>query len=113
MDGIKLDKIEIEGTVYVPIDSVNKHLNHTGEIKIVVLQRGWVYIGRLEKDGDWFRLHNAYCIRVWGTTKGLVELADGKTEKTVLDKCNGIVEFHPYTIINTISVNEELWKELL
>ena len=105
---MKIDDIE-----YVRKDSISSHKNFDSEIKIAVLQRGWVYIGRFEMSGDMCKLHNAYCIRVWGTTDGLPELADGPTEKTILDKCNGVVEFHAFTIINTITVNEEAWKELL
>lgn len=83
-------------------------------IKIVVLQRGWVLIGKFERDGDQCRLHQASVIRNWGTTKGLGELAkDGPTSSTKLDKCNGLVEFEALTMVLLISVDESKWQNAL
>ena len=52
---------------------------------IVVLDRGFVYVGDVSCDSDWCVIRNAKNIRVWGTTKGLGELVGGPTSKTVLD----------------------------
>jgi hypothetical protein len=106
-----IDKITVEGKDYVPADSVQEH---DGEIKIVILQRGWIMIGRFERDGSDCKLHNASIIRKWGTTKGLGELANnGKTSDTVLDKCHGIVFFDVLTIVATIDCNKEVWEKVL
>lgn len=112
-DKIKItdDQIEINGKVYVPKTSQSQ--NFTGSIKIVVLQRGWVYIGKFERTGNDCKLYNAFCIRTWGTTKGLAELVNGVTSLTKLDKCDGIVEFDWLTVVHTITVNEESWKTLI
>lgn len=85
-----------------------------GDIKIVILQRGWVMIGRFERNGSDCKLHNASVIRNWGTTKGLGELAiEGKKKDTKLDKCGGLVEFDYLTVVATINVDQSLWaKEL-
>lgn len=104
---LKIDDVE-----YVRKDLANKSPNYTGEIRIVILQRGWVYIGRFSKTENLCQLKNAYCIRTWGTTKGLQELVNGATSKTVLDKCDGVVEFDWLTIIHTITVNESKWQQL-
>ena len=106
----QIDEVKIDGKIYVP---KNSQIEHTGEIKIVVLQRGWVYVGRFEKDGQNCKLHNASCIRVWGTSKGLPELVDGITTLTKLDRCAGVVEFNELTIVFTITVNQDKWKVLL
>ena len=45
-----------------------------------------IYIGRFERNGNDCKLHNAYNIRTWGTTKGLCELVNGATSSTKLDK---------------------------
>lgn len=103
-----INELEINGTVYVPKESVK--LEYTGEIKIVILQRGWIYIGRFERNGNDCKLHNSYCIRTWGTTKGLAELVNGATSSTKLDKCEGVVEFDWLTVVHTITVNPEKWK---
>ena len=42
------NKVVINGKTYVPENS-QKSPNYSGPIKIVVLQRGWVYIGRFER----------------------------------------------------------------
>ena len=106
----KINEIVIDGTTYVPKGSEVKECE--GDIKIVVLQRGWVYIGRFERNGNDCKLHNSYCIRVWGTTQGLAELVNGPTSSTKLDKCNGVVEFDWLTTVFTISVNKESWKQI-
>jgi len=82
----------------------------SSDIKIVILQRGWIYIGRMERQGNECKLFNASIIRKWGTTKGLGELVHGPLQETILDKCDGMVEFHYLTIINTICVDPEKWK---
>lgn len=97
-------EIKIDGVIYVPKDSFQ------GDIKIVILQRGWVYIGKFERTGNDCKLFNSSCIRIWGTTKGLQELVNGATSTTVLDKCDGVVEFDWLTVVHTISVNAEKWS---
>jgi hypothetical protein len=109
MSKTEINEVEINGIQYVRKDSVNIPKEFDGDIKIVVLQRGWVYIGRFERNGNDCKLHNAYCIRVWGTTKGLQELVNGATSSTKLDKCEGIVEFDWLTVIHTITVNKSKW----
>lgn len=105
-----MEQITVNGKTYYSEPSKE----NSGEIKIVVLQRGWVLIGRFEKDGENCKLHNASVVRSWGTTMGLGELAEkGKLKDTKLDKCNGLVEFNILTVVLTISVNEELWKKEL
>ena len=102
-------EIEINKVKYVRKDSVMK-TEHIGDIKIVILQRGWVYVGRFERTGNDCKLHNASCIRTWGTTKGLQELVNGATSSTKLDKCEGVVEFDWLTVVHTITCNASAWK---
>lgn len=83
------------------------------EWKIVVLQRGWVVVGKMEREGTQCKLHHASVIRNWGTTQGLGELAlKGPLKDTVLDPCNGVVEFDYLTVVLAISVNEAKWQNL-
>jgi hypothetical protein len=108
-----MEEMIINGKTYV--EKTNQVvLNNPTEIKIVVLQRGWVLVGRFEKDGTNCKLHDASTIRSWGTTKGLGEIAlGGPTLSTKLDKCNGLVEFDILTVVLMISVKEEKWKTQL
>ena len=105
--------ISINGVEYVQKSkAVEKEI--VGDLKIVVLQRGWVMIGYLEKNGSECKLHNAAVIRVWGTTKGLGELAkEGKLPNTKIDKCNGLVEFDYLTVVCSISCEVSKWKSEL
>lgn len=101
--------VEIDGVKYVPEGTQSEPV--TGDVRIVILQRGWVMVGRLERGDQVCKLHQAAVVRIWGTTKGLPEIANGgPTAKTVLDKCDGVVEFHPLTIIATIACREDKWS---
>lgn len=108
----EINEVEINGVKYIRKDSVKEVKEFTGDIKIVILQRGWVYIERFERNGNDCKLHNAYNIRVWGTSKGLPELVNGATSKTVLDKCDGVVEFDWLTVVHTITCNKSAWKQI-
>lgn len=106
-----METITVNGKTYY---SEQTSLQNSTEIKIVVLQRGWVLVGRFEKDGTNCKLHDANVLRSWGTTKGLGEIAlNGPTSSTKLDKCNGLVEFDILTVVLMISVKEEKWKNAL
>jgi hypothetical protein len=78
-------------------------------LRIVIGQRGWVWIGRYQQEGDEVTLTDARCIRHWGTTKGLGELVEGPTKSTVLDQV-GTVRLHRLGIVATYDVNEDAWK---
>lgn len=75
--------------------------------RIVVLTNGWVFVG------DWFdavgsqpaKIVNASCIRTWGTTKGLGQLAlEGVQKNTVLEECGAVLFTQPAALLFTISV---------
>lgn len=84
-----------------------------GNVRIVILQRGWVTVGYFNQDGSNCTLEKASVIRVWGTTKGLGEIAiDGPTALTKLDPCP-VVRFHELTVIATIDCVEEKWAKYL
>ena len=72
-------------------------------MRIVIGQRGWVWVGKYEEDGDEVTLTDAKCIRRWGTTKGLGELCDGPTKDTVADEA-GTVRLHRLSIVATYDV---------
>lgn len=108
MENTIINELEVNGKTYVLKGTEKKSV--TGNVKIVILQRGWVFVGRFSKVGQDCKLENAYCIRQWGTTKGIGELVDGPTPKTILDEA-GTVEFHELTSIATISASEDGWKK--
>lgn len=107
-----METIEVNGKTYYSEKPTN--IEFAGDYKIVVLQRGWVVVGKMERDGNQCKLHQAAVIRNWGTTKGLGEIAlEGPKKDTKLDPCNGVVEFDYLTVVLTISINEAKWKNSL
>jgi hypothetical protein len=81
-------------------------------VKIVILQRGWVVVGRYSREGDMCYLDNARVIRTWGTTEGIGQLVDGPTASTKLDK-GGHMEFHILVVVNMLDVKEDKWASAL
>ena len=80
-----------------------------GEIKIVVLDRGFVYVGRVEIEEDFIVIRNAKNIRQWGTTKGLGELVNGPLSATKLDSV-GTVRAASRALISLIDVEQSKWN---
>ena len=80
-----------------------------GDIKIAVLDRGFVYVGRVSFEGDFLVIKSARNIRKWGTTKGLGELVNGPTKYTVLDEV-GTIRVPMKAVITLIDVDQAKWK---
>ena len=77
---------------------------------IVVADRGFVYVGDIAIADDWCVISNAYNVRVWGTTKGLGELAmSGPTDSTKLDAV-GTVRVPMRAIISVIDSEVSKWN---
>jgi hypothetical protein len=102
----KPNSIRIDDVEYVRADAQPAT---TGDIMIAVLDRGFVYIGRVEHTDTGITLRNAKNIRVWGTTKGLGELVNGPTKSTQADAV-GTVHVPSRAIISLIEVVAESWK---
>ena len=100
---IKIDEVE-----YVRKDAQE---GFKGDIKIVVLDRGFVYVGRVELSSDFVTITQAKNIRVWGTTKGLGELVGGPLSGTKLDSV-GTVKAPLRALISLIDVEQKAWKSL-
>lgn len=79
------------------------------DIRIVVLQRGWVALGEYSRAGEHAKLTKACVVRRWGTTKGLGQLAaEGPQPQTILDRTPDI-EFHTLAELLTFRCNPEKW----
>ena len=102
----KPEVITIDEVKYVRADAVPKT---EGDIKIAVLDRGFVYVGHVSQDGDFMVLKNARNIRKWGTTKGLGELVSGPLRDTIVDKV-GTVRFMKHALISLIDVEQGKWN---
>ena len=79
-------------------------------LQIAVLDRGFVYVGRIEKTVLGITIHEARNVRIYGTKNGLGSLAsDGPTSNTVLDKCPNVI-VPGRSIMHMIECAEEKWK---
>ena len=101
-----MPKVEVE----VSSEQLKKLCNKPeSEIKIAILQRGWVFVGRFSKKGSDCQIQDGFCIRNWGTSKGLGELCSGPTSKTVLDPV-GIVRVNELGIVALLDCEGEKWN---
>ena len=74
------------GNGFLGFDKVtNSSMKPQGQ-HIVVLDRGFVYVGNVSINGDYVTIKDAQCIRVWGTTNGLAQLQNGPLSSTKLDE---------------------------
>ena len=110
MSNIDVNEVELNGVKYVRKDSVSAPAV-PGDIQIVVADRGFVYIGKVEITPEYTVLRNAQNIRMWGTTKGLGELVSGPLGKTQLDPV-GTVRIPNRAVISIIDVEQSKWKLL-
>ena len=109
----EIDEIVIKGVTYVPKNSQVSHIKN-GDVRIVVLQRGWVAIGKFKRnESGEGELFPAAIIQTWGTTKGLPELVNGPTSSTKLNKSDSIIRFNMGSEILMIDVDSTKWEKHL
>ncbi|MCP4489815.1 MAG: hypothetical protein GY820_21230 [Gammaproteobacteria bacterium] len=97
--------IEVDGQQYRKIDT------NYAKKQIVILQRGWVVVGDVTREGDELTINKCSVIRVWGTTKGLGEIAlAGPTPKTKLDPCPQVT-VHILTTVARMDCNYDNWDK--
>jgi hypothetical protein len=102
-----------EAAKVITVDGVEyRQVAAPSEVRIVVLQRGWIVVGRWAQDGDEVVVRDASVVRFWGTTRGLGELFDGPTKTTKLDPA-GTVRANAAAVVLTIDVDAEAWAEHL
>jgi len=96
-------------TIVLNNEVYRKISTETTKLQIVVLQRGWILVGKVTQEGDYLTITDASVVRLWGTTKGLGEIAmNGPTSKTILDPCptNTV---HVLTTVTRMDCNPEKW----
>jgi hypothetical protein len=78
--------------------------------KIVILPSGWVFVGIWQEKGTRVILTETSCIRKWGTTSGIGELAiRGPLKETILDPA-GTVSFKIGTEIASLECRTDNWS---
>ena len=105
----KPETLMIDDVKYVRADAVPET---SGDTKIVVLDRGFIYVGRVDlSDENFCVITQAKNIRQWGTTKGLGELVNGPLSGTKLDQV-GTVRAPMRAVISMIDVVTTKWTSL-
>lgn len=94
------------------VECVRKNEIPGDDIRIVILQRGWVMVGYFSREGNDCTLKKASVIRTWGTTKGLGEIQAKPTSSTKLDKTNGDVLFDWLTVVASVRC-DKTWSDYL
>ena len=80
------------------------------EWQIIIAERGWIYVGRIGRDGDRVVIRDAQNIRRWGTEKGLGELAVlGPKSETILDPY-GTVRVHVLAVVGAVECDDVVWN---
>jgi hypothetical protein len=78
---------------------------------IIVVDRGFVYVGDVEVSDHWCVVTNACNVRRWGTDKGLGQLAlCGPQKDTVLDQV-GKVRIPIRCVIHLIDTEAAKWHK--
>jgi hypothetical protein len=99
-----MEEIMVDGVRYVPAEDLN------GKIKIVVLDRGFVYVGRFECEGEQVLISGARSLIRWGTNAHLGQLVNGPLENTKMgDRC--CVRAFLDQVKHTIEVNQDAWSK--
>ena len=81
----------------------------SGAYQIVVLDRGFVYVGDCLVEGDTLVIREARNLRRWRTSRGLGQLAlEGPRPDTVTDPC-GTVRAPLRALIHTLDTERSLW----
>lgn len=80
--------------------------------QITVLDRGFVYVGHVTIDDGFATITGAQCVRRWGTSNGLGELAaKGPQPQTKLDAAGTVVA--PLTaLVHLIACDPTAWPAL-
>lgn len=81
-----------------------------GALQIAVLDRGFVYVGRIYRTPEGIRIEDARNVRRWGTENGLGQLAtEGPQLNTRLDPCPP-VHVPTHAIIHLIDCEASKWQ---
>lgn len=101
-------EVVIDGKRYIPVDDF-------GDIRIVVLERGFVYVGHLGQEGadvnaEEITISCARCIIKWGTTEHLGQLVNGPLVGTKLG-ASCTVHARISKVIHTIEVSQDEWSK--
>jgi hypothetical protein len=101
---------KIEAAIGGQAASAPDHVHREG-LNIVILDRGFVYVGDVSVEGDWLIISNAKNVRRWGTSQGLGELAaKGPQPETKLDM-GGTIKAPLRAVIGLLKCEGASWTK--
>jgi hypothetical protein len=78
--------------------------------QLVVVDNGFVYVGHVIRDEEYYAITSCHNVRKAGTTNGFGQLANqGPLKETVLDKCPTIL-VPVNRLCHFILCNADAWK---
>ncbi len=83
-------------------------------VMMVILQRGWVFVGRFSQKGNRCTLRNGVNYRYQGSGSGFGFVAKyGPTANCKIDKCELPVSYNELTEVARLECDEVIWNKLL
>ena len=96
MTDITATSLTLNGVEYIRKDSIPTGTQPMGDVRIIIADRGWVFVGNCQDHPDGsVTITNCRNIRKWGTSAGLGELVNGPKSDTVFD---------PYGTVRTLPI---------
>lgn len=83
-----------------------------GDVRAVVLQRGWLMVGYYSRQGMNCFLKKALTVKTWDSSDGLEGIVKGPSEKIKTSRV-GEVEYHRLTEVFSVKCVEGAWNEEL
>lgn len=112
LDELKIGDVKRIASAFTSNGETATPTAHDG-FKIVVLDRGFVYVGDVTVDRDWCVIRDARNLRIWGTDEGKPGLgylaANGPTAKTKADSV-GTVRAPLRAVITLIDTEASKWN---
>lgn len=88
----------------------NATASYNGEMVMVTLHRGWIFVGELHSEGDYCILKNAVNCRSQNTRQGWGYVAkEGKSKCKTDDYSQEPIKFHCNQVLFTQPVEREKW----
>jgi hypothetical protein len=78
--------------------------------QFAIVDNGFVYVGNIIRDGEYYAITSCHNVRKAGTTKGFGQLAiEGPLKETALDKCPTVL-VPVNRLCHFIACNADAWK---
>lgn len=102
MTNINHTTLTLNGVEYVRADSIPSPTAPTGSREVVICDRGWIFVGHVEEDGDYLWIQDCANLRKWARGGFGGALTDPVGSGVVLDpsvdmrvRLQAVISRHP------------------